>query len=323
MIKAGIAGAAGYTGGEMLRLLLQHPDVKIVFAQSESKAGKKIYEVHKDIFGTCDLEFSAGISEADVIFLCKGHGEAKQFLMKNPVSNKTKIVDLSQDFRDQETKQFNGREFVYGLPELNHEKIKMADSVANPGCFATAIQLALLPLAKCGLITSDVHINATTGSTGAGQALSESVHFSKRNNNMNAYKVMEHQHEKEIIESMGQLQPSFKQLRFIPQRGAFTRGIFSVQYVNTNEKLEKIEEVYREFYSEHPFTHLVPFEIDLKQVINTNNCFLSLQKVKDQLIIISVIDNLLKGAAGQALQNMNLMFGLSEKTGLQLKANTF
>lgn len=320
MIKAGIIGAAGYTGGEVARLLLHHPDVELSFVQSESQHGKKVYETHNDLFGATELQFQKEIGQADVLFLCKGHGESKLFLEKNKIPASTKIIDLSQDFRRKESN--NG--FVYGLPELNNEKIQKANYVANPGCFATCIQLALLPLAEKGNLNSDIHVSATTGSTGAGQTLSATNHFSWRSNNHSSYKTLSHQHEKEILESVKQLQSSFtSNLNFVPQRGAFTRGIYAVNYLKGDFDLETEKSDYETFYADSPFTHVVPFEVDVKQVVNTNNCFISLQKEKDHLIIISVIDNLLKGAAGQAVQNMNLMFGLNETQGLTLKPTAF
>ncbi len=320
MIKVGIIGAAGYTGGEVIRLLLNHPDVELSFVQSESQQAKKLYEVHQDCFGSSELIFKKEIGDADVLFLCKGHGESKAFLEINKISGSVKIIDLSQDFRHKE----NNNGFVYGLPELNKEKIQKANYVANPGCFATCIQLALLPLASTGNLNSNIYVSATTGSTGAGQTLSTTNHFSWRSNNHSSYKTLNHQHEKEILESLGQLQNNFKSnLNFVPQRGAFTRGIYSIVYLKGNFELEKIKSEYEHFYKNSLFTHLVPFEPDVKQVMNTNNCFISLQKEKDNLIIISVIDNLLKGAAGQAVQNMNLMFGLPETTGLKLKPSAF
>lgn len=324
MIKAGIIGAAGYTGGEVARLLLHHPDAELSFVQSESQHCKKLYEVHTDCFGSTELQFQKEIGEADVLFLCKGHGESKSFLEKNHISDSTKIIDLSQDFRHKENNKSGDKEFVYGLSELNKEKIKKANYIANPGCFATCIQLALLPLAAKGDLNSDVHVSATTGSTGAGQTLSATNHFSWRNNNHSAYKTLNHQHEKEILESVKQLQSSFNSnLNFVPQRGAFTRGIYAVTYVKGDFDLKILKSDYETFYNNSEFTHVVPFEIDVKQVVNTNNCFISLHKEKDNLIIISAIDNLLKGAAGQAVQNMNLMFGLKETQGLKLKPSAF
>jgi N-acetyl-gamma-glutamyl-phosphate reductase len=320
MIKAGIIGGAGYTGGEVLRLLLNHPEAEISFVQSESQAGKKVHSVHQDCFGSTELTFQKEIGDADVLFLCKGHGESKIFLEKNKISGSTKIIDLSQDFRHKETN--NG--FVYGLPELNKEMITKSNSIANPGCFATCIQLALLPLAANNNLNSDIHVTATTGSTGAGQTLSAPNHFSWRSNNHNSYKTLNHQHEKEIVESLIQLQSSFRSnLNFVPQRGAFTRGIYSVTYIKGDFNFEMVKSNYQSFYSDSPFVKIVPFEIDVKQVVNTNNCFISLQQVNDKLIIISAIDNLLKGAAGQAVQNMNLMFGLNEAQGLKLKPTAF
>ncbi len=322
MIKVGIVGGAGYTGGEVLRLLLNHPEVEINFVQSESQAGKKIYSVHQDCFGSTGLAFQKEIDETDVLFLCKGHGESKLFLEKNKISDSTKIVDLSQDFRYQGNNSFQEKQFVYGLPELNKVKIQKATYIANPGCFATCIQLALLPLASNGYLNSDIHVSATTGSTGAGQALSATNHFSWRSNNHSSYKTLNHQHEQEIMESVKELQPNFNSnFNFIPQRGAFTRGIYSVTYVKGD--IEKAKMIYQNYFSDSPFTHIVPFEVDVKQVANTNNCFISLHQEKDNLIIISAIDNLLKGAAGQAVQNMNLMFGINETTGLKLKPSAF
>jgi len=325
MIKAGIIGGAGYTGGEVLRLLLQHPHVELVFVQSESQAGKQIYEVHQDCYGTCDYRFTNDwTNDVDVLFMCKSHGEAKTFLMNNEVPATVKIIDLSQDFRHKASSQIKEKQFVYGLPELNKTQIKKANYIANPGCFATCIQLALLPLAAHNQLNSDIHVSATTGSTGAGQTLSLTNHFSWRNNNHSAYKTLQHQHEVEIIESLSQLQTYFtSNLFFVPQRGAFTRGIYSVIYLNCDKSLDEIKNWYASYYQNAAFTKVVPFEVDVKQVVNTNNCFISLQKEKDQLIIISAIDNLLKGAAGQAVQNMNIMFGLNEKIGLKLKASAF
>lgn len=324
MIKAGIIGGAGYTGGEVLRLLLHHPDAELSFLQSESQYGKKIHEVHPDCFGLTDLSFQKEMGSADVVFLCKGHGESRSFLETVTIPDSLKIIDLSQDFRHTSNNNFKDTNFVYGLPELNTEKIAKSNYIANPGCFATCIQLALLPLAACQQLNSDIHISATTGSTGAGQTLSATNHFSWRNNNHSAYKTLSHQHEKEIIESLTQLQKSFSnELNFVPQRGAFSRGIYTVCYLKGNYNLEQTRSVYSEFYSNSPFVKLVPFEIDVKQVVNTNNCFISIQKEKDALIIVSAIDNLLKGAAGQAVQNMNLQFGIKETQGLKLKPSAF
>lgn len=325
MIKAGVIGAAGYTGGELMRLLLWHPLVELVLAQSESQAGKKVYEVHTDLFPDTSLCFEKELAtDLDILFLCKGHGEAKSYLKQQSIPSSVKIVDLSQDFRHEEHRMFQERNFVYGLPELNKKDIETAHSIANPGCFATAIQLALLPLADAGVLKGAIHVSATTGSTGAGQSFSATNHFSWRSQNHSAYKTLEHQHEKEISESLSQLQSDFSsEIFFIPQRGAFTRGIHALCYVETENTLDDHRKQYESYYQSHPFTHPVPFDTDVKQVVNTNHCFISLQQKKGQLIITSVIDNLLKGAAGQAVQNMNLMFGLEEKTGLKLKPSAF
>lgn len=324
-IKVGIAGAAGYTGGELIRLLVNHPDAEIVFAQSNSNAGKYIYEVHTDLLGDTDLKFSEKISEkTDVLFLCYGHGDSYVFLEKNKINKKIKIVDLSQDFRYSNPPAAIPFPFVYGLPELNRDKIKAANHVANPGCFATAIQLAILPLAANNLLKEEIHISATTGSTGAGQALSPTSHFSWRNNNQSVYKAFQHQHLKEITHSIVQLQPLFnKPIHLIPSRGSFTRGIIASVYMNSDLSPEKAKDIYKNYYKNHPFVSISGTNIHLKQVVNTNKCLLYLEKHGNQLLIISVIDNLLKGASGQAVQNMNLIFGLDETTGLKLKASAF
>lgn len=321
-IKAGIVGGAGYTGGEMLRLLINHPSVDIVFVHSSSNAGNLISDVHTDLFGDTDLRFTGELSSVvDVLFLCVGHGDARKFLEANPIAAGIKIVDLSQDFR---LKANAGSKWVYGLPELNREKIKAADYIANPGCFATCIQLGLLPLAALGLLKSDVHINATTGSTGAGQSLSGTSHFSWRNNNLSVYKAFEHQHLSEIGESLKQLAPDFDQaMNFIPQRGDFTRGILAAIYLESDLSAEEAQRVYEDYYAEHAFTHVSKKNIDLKQVVNTNKGLVHVEKHGDKLFIVSIIDNLLKGASGQAVQNMNLMFGLPESEGLRLKAAAF
>ncbi|GGH15551.1 N-acetyl-gamma-glutamyl-phosphate reductase [Pedobacter zeae] len=324
-IKAGIIGGAGYTGGEMLRILINHPNVEIAFVNSTSNAGNLISDVHTDLVGDTDLKFVSNIEQdIDVLFLCVGHGDAKKFLAENPVSETIKIIDLSQDFRLHQKSTFENREFVYGLPELNRDKIKTAKNIANPGCFATCIQLGLLPLAEKGLIRKEVHINATTGSTGAGQSLAATSHFSWRNNNLSVYKAFEHQHLNEISESLLQLQPSLSEvLNFIPQRGAFTRGILAAMYLETDLTLEEAQNIYEEYYSAHPFTHVSRKNIDLKQVVNTNKALVHVEKHGGKLFIISIIDNLLKGASGQAVQNMNIMFGLEETAGLRLKAANF
>jgi len=324
-IKAGIIGGAGYTGGEMLRILVNHPNVEIAFVNSTSNAGNLISDVHTDLIGDTDLKFVSSIQQdIDVLFLCVGHGDARKFLTANPINENIKIIDLSQDFRLHQKSTFENREFVYGLPELNRNKIKTAKNIANPGCFATCIQLGLLPLAEKGLIQKEVHINATTGSTGAGQSLAATSHFSWRNNNLSIYKAFQHQHLNEISESLLQLQPSLSEvLNFVPQRGAFTRGILAAMYLETDLTLEEAQDIYEEYYSAHPFTHVSQKNIDLKQVVNTNKALIHIEKHGRKLFIISIIDNLLKGASGQAVQNMNLMFGLEETGGLRLKAANF
>ncbi|WP_175634935.1 N-acetyl-gamma-glutamyl-phosphate reductase [Pedobacter ghigonis] len=324
-IKAGIIGGAGYTGGEMLRILVNHPNVEIAFVNSTSNAGNLISDVHTDLIGDTDLRFVNDIpQDIDVLFLCVGHGDAKKFLAANPINENIKVIDLSQDFRLHEKSTFENREFVYGLPELNRDKIKSASNIANPGCFATCIQLGLLPLAAKGLIKQEVHINATTGSTGAGQSLATTSHFSWRNNNLSIYKAFEHQHLNEISESLLQLQPSLANtLNFIPQRGAFTRGILAAMYMESDLTLEEAQTIYEDYYSAHPFTHVSRKNIDLKQVVNTNKALVHIEKHGNKLFVISIIDNLLKGASGQAVQNMNLMFGLEETAGLKLKAANF
>ena len=321
-VRAGIVGGAGYTGGEMLRLLINHPSVDIVFVNSKSNAGNLISDVHTDLFGDTDLRFSGALSsDIDVLFLCVGHGDAKKFLDANPVAEGIKIIDLSQDFR---LKAAAGQDWVYGLPELNRERIKTANYIANPGCFATCIQLGLLPLATKGLLKGEVHVNATTGSTGAGQSLSPTSHFSWRNNNLSIYKAFEHQHLNEIGESLIQMDPNFDGvLNFIPQRGDFPRGILASMYVESDLTAEEAQTFYEEYYAAHPFTHVSKKNIDLKQVVNTNKALVHVEKHGNKLFVISIIDNLLKGASGQAVQNMNLIFGLEERQGLALKAAGF
>lgn len=321
-IRAGIIGGAGYTGGELIRILLNHPDAKIIFVRSKSNAGNPLYAVHQDLLGETEMKFAAEMnSDIDVLFLCVGHGEAKTFLEKNKISHKIKIIDLSQDFRLGE--KIDNREFVYGLPELNKEKIGAANNIANPGCFATAIQLSLLPLAKAGLL-EDIYTTGITGSTGAGQGLNATSHFSWRANNIQAYKTLTHQHLAEIGQSFMQLNPSGKtDLSFVPWRGDFTRGIFISSQIRCNLNIAELRSLYKDYYAGHPFVSLSNESIFLKQVVNTNQCFIQLEKVGTKLVIHSIIDNLLKGASGQAVQNMNLMFSLSETTGLKLKANYF
>jgi N-acetyl-gamma-glutamyl-phosphate reductase len=321
-IKVGIVGGAGYTGGELIRILLNHPDSEIVFVHSKSNAGNFLYKVHRDLQGDTDMKFSAALSQKiDVLFLCVGHGDAVKFLSENKLNDRIKIIDLSQDFRLGES--LNKRKFVYGLPELNKTAIKKAKNIANPGCFATAIQLGLLPLAKAGLL-KEIHTTGITGSTGAGQGLSETSHFSWRANNIQAYKTLSHQHLKEIGQSMLQLNPAANiDLNFIPWRGDFTRGIFISSQIICDLELLNISALYKKYYTAHPFVVLSEEAVFLKQVVNTNKCFIQLEKIGNKLVIHSVIDNLLKGASGQALQNMNLMFGLEETTGLKLKAIGF
>jgi N-acetyl-gamma-glutamyl-phosphate reductase len=322
-IKAGIAGGAGYTGGELLRLLLNHQNVEIAFVHSRSNAGQPVSKVHTDLAGDTDLRFSAELqNDVDVLFLCVGHGEARQFLKDNQVSAATRIIDLSQDFRLSGNAVVGDREFVYGLPELNAEKIRTARNIANPGCFATAIQLGILPLAKAGLL-GEVHTTGITGATGAGQKLTETSHFPWRASNIQAYKSLAHQHMSEIMESVAALQPGHKALNFIPWRGDFTRGIYVTSYTQCDLSEEEAYELYSAYYSDAVFTHVNREMIHMKQVVNTNKCLLHLEKEGDKLIIHSAIDNLLKGASGQAVQNMNIMFGLKQGVGLKLKATAF
>lgn len=324
-IRAGIIGGAGYTGGEMLRILINHPNVEIIFVHSNSNTGKHVYEVHSDLFGDTNLRFSGELSNAiDVLFLCVGHGDARKFLETNVIPDHIKIIDLSQDFRLVQNSKIKNKNFVYGLPELNREAIKTADNIANPGCFATCLQLGLLPLASKGLLKNEVHITATTGSTGAGQSLAATSHFTWRNDNLSVYKAFNHQHLNEIGQSLKQLQVNFNQaINFIPYRGDFTRGIIASIYMDSDLSAEEALKLYHEYYESHPFTHVTSHNIDLKQVVNTNKCFLQVTKHEGKLLIISILDNLLKGASGHAVQNMNLLFGLDERAGLRLKAAAF
>jgi N-acetyl-gamma-glutamyl-phosphate reductase len=321
-IKAGIVGGAGYTGGELIRILLNHPAVEIIFVHSKSNADHFVYEVHRDLQGDTDIKFISALSQKiDVLFLCVGHGDAVKFLSENKINDKIKVIDLSQDFRLGETE--GKRKFVYGLPELNKTAIKKAKNIANPGCFATAIQLGLLPLAKAGLL-NEIHTTGITGSTGAGQGLNATSHFSWRANNIQAYKTLSHQHLKEIGQSMLQLNPAGNvDLNFIPWRGDFTRGIFISSQVKCSLELNEATTLYKKYYAAHPFIVLSEEPIFLKQVGNTNKCFIQIEKIGSNLVVHSAIDNLLKGASGQAVQNMNLMFGMGETTGLKLKANYF
>jgi len=323
-IKAGIIGGAGYTGGELIRLLIHHPGVSVSFIHSRSNAGKPVHSVHQDLLGDTELKFSGDLNDdVDLIFLCLGHGESKKFLAENKIADKVKVIDLANDFRLSESSKLDSRNFIYGLPELNREQIKKAKNVANPGCFATTIQLGLLPLAKAGLL-KDVYTTGITGSTGAGQSLSATSHFSWRENNIQAYKTLTHQHLGEIGESLKQLQPAGDiHVNFVPWRGDFTRGIFVSSQVRCDESLIELNKIYEDFYAGHLFTHITKEPLFLKQVVNTNKCIIQLEKVGSMLVVHSVTDNLLKGASGQAVQNMNLMFGLDETAGLNLKANYF
>ena len=322
-IKVGIVGGAGYTGGELIRLLIHHPSVAVSFIHSRSNAGNPVAAVHQDLLGETDLQFTGELSnDIDVLFLCVGHGEAKKFLTENPIDEKIKVIDLSQDFRLAHSAKLGSRSFVYGLPELNRGEIRKAANIANPGCFATGIQLGLLPLAKAGLL-DEVHTTGITGSTGAGQSLAATSHFSWRANNIQAYKTLSHQHLKEINQSLQQLGSATPEINFVPWRGDFTRGIFVSSTLTCDWKLDQLVELYTDFYKGQPFTFLSQKEIFLKQVVNTNKCVIQLEKVGTKLVVHSAIDNLLKGASGQAVQNMNLLFGLDERAGLGLKAIAF
>lgn len=310
MIKVGIIGGAGYAGGETIRLLLNHPSVKLTFVQSRSQAGKFLYETHTDLVGETELKFSAEIDESvDVIFLCLGHGESRKLLSEKPIN--TKLIDLGNDFRLSDAEGF-----VYGLPEFQREKIKKASKVANPGCFATTIQLGLLPLAGK---FKEVYATGITGSTGAGQKLQDTTHFTWRANNISAYKTLTHQHMGEINRTLG----TSNSIHFVPWRGDFTRGIFVSSVMTNNDSLDNLNKLYKDYYKGHPFTHVADSMIDLKQVVNTNKCLVFLEKEGDKLVVHSALDNLLKGASGQAVQNMNLMFGLKEDEGLRLKSIVF
>lgn len=324
MINAGIIGGAGYTGGELIRLLIHHPEVTITFVHSKSNAGNPLHKVHADLLGDTNLEFTADLNlNVDVLFLCAGHGEGRKFMQEIDLPEHIRVIDLSNDFRLSASSVIGTREFMYGLPELNREAIRHAKNIANPGCFATCIQLGLLPLAKAALL-DDIHVTGITGSTGAGQSLAPTSHFSWRANNIQAYKTLTHQHLGEIGESLLKLQPgSDIEVNFIPWRGDFTRGIFVSSLITCDWKAEQIYTLFEEFYEGHPFTQVSREPIFLKQVVNTNKCIIQPEKVGSKLVVHSITDNLLKGASGQAVQNMNLMFGLEETTGLQLKANYF
>ena len=324
-INIGIIGAAGYTGGELLRIVINHPNINIAFAHSKSQVGKPVYATHTDLLGDTDLTFSGediqtllNQENLQAIFLCSGHGESKKFLDEYTLPESVRIIDLSTDFRDES----NG--FTYGLPELQRDKIKTSTRIANPGCFATSIELAILPLADAGLVKEDIHISAVTGSTGAGQALSATTHFSWRNNNLSIYKAFSHQHLTEIKMSLKKLQPGFESgVHFVPYRGDFTRGIMANVYTPFAGTLDEAKEIYKRYYAQHPFTHVSETPIDVKQVVNTNKCFIHLELHDGQLLITSIIDNLTKGASGQAVQNLNLLFDLPEDAGLRLKAPSF
>ena len=322
MIKIGILGAAGYTGGELIRLLLNHPEAEIVFANSESNAGNLVADVHEGLYGDTDLRFTSEMpfDKVDVVYFCFGHGKSEQFLREHTIPAHVKIIDLAQDFR----LAAPDNDYVYGLPEINRERIAAAQHVANPGCFATCIQLGLLPAAKLGIVKGDIAVNAITGSTGAGQKPGATTHFSWRNNNMSIYKAFCHQHVPEICQSLKQVQGELDaEIDFIPYRGDFARGIFATEVVKTDMPIEQIVEAYKNFYKDAPFTHYVDNAIDMKQVVNTNKALIHCDKFGNKLLITSTIDNLLKGAVGQAVQNMNIMFGLEETMGLRLKGSAF
>lgn len=327
-IRVGIIGGAGYTGGELIRLLVNHPNVELSFIHSRSNADQPVYKVHQDLVGETKLKFTDSLTPLgdgglDVLFLCLGHGESKKFLAENTIDERIKIIDLANDFRLSASSQIGNRKFVYGLPELNKEEIKSAQNIANPGCFATTLQLGLLPLAKAGLL-KDVYTTGITGSTGAGQSLSATSHFSWRANNIQAYKTLTHQHLGEIGESLLQLQPNSDiKVNFVPWRGDFTRGIFISSQIQSDKSLDELYKLYEDFYAGAAFTHVIKEAVFLKQVVNTNKCLIQLEKAGDMLVVHSAADNLLKGASGQAVQNMNLLFGLDERTGLNLKANYF
>ena len=326
-IRIGITGGAGYTGGELIRILLHHPQAELVSVQSRSNSGEQLSAVHQDLAGDTDLLFTDTLSQdIDVLFLCVGHGEARKFLLDNPVKTEIRLIDLSQDFRLESNNHPTSfsKPFIYGLPELNREQIRLASSIANPGCFASAIELGLLPLAKQGWLT-EVFCTGITGSTGAGQGLNATSHFSWRANNIQAYKTLTHQHLAEVNQSLNQYQEGFgsNRLHFVPWRGDFTRGIFVSSQLKIKQDLPALLNLYQDYYAGHPFTGISETPIFLKQVVNTNKCLIQLEKQGDMLVVHTVIDNLLKGASGQAVQNMNLMFGLEETEGLKFKANYF
>ena len=321
MIRVGILGAAGYTGGELIRLLINHPQAEIVFANSESNAGNLICDVHEGLMGETDMRFTAEMpfNEVDVVFFCFGHGKSRAFLQEHTIPSHVRIIDLAQDFRIA-----GEHDYVYGLPETHRQEISACMHLANPGCFATCIQLGLLPALKAGIISGDIHTNGITGSTGAGQKPGATTHFSWRNDNISIYKTFTHQHLHEINQTIHELQPQYDgQMFFIPQRGCFTRGIFVTSYARCNTPIEEVKAIYEDYYRDAAFTHVVSTSPDMKQVVNTNKALVYVERYADQLLMVSCIDNLLKGAVGQAVENMNLMFGLPEDTGLRLKASAF
>ena len=321
MVRVGILGAAGYTGGELIRLLINHPQAEIVFANSESNAGNLICDVHEGLMGETDMRFTAEMpfDEVDVVFFCFGHGKSRAFLQEHTIPSHVRIIDLAQDFRIA-----GEHDYVYGLPETHRQEISACMHLANPGCFATCIQLGLLPALKAGIISGDIHTNGITGSTGAGQKPGATTHFSWRNDNISIYKTFTHQHLHEINQTIHELQPQYDgQMFFIPQRGCFTRGIFVTSYARCNTPIEEVKAIYEDYYRDAAFTHVVSTSPDMKQVVNTNKALVYVERYADQLLMVSCIDNLLKGAVGQAVENMNLMFGLPEDTGLRLKASAF
>ena len=321
MVRVGILGAAGYTGGELIRLLIHHPEVKIVFANSESNAGNPVAAVHEGLYGDTDLTFTdqTPFDQVDVVFFCFGHGKSEAYLRDHEIPADVKIIDMAQDFRIK-----GAHDFVYGLPETHRDAIRQCQHLANPGCFATCIQLGLLPLAKAGLLANDIAVNAITGSTGAGQKPGATTHFSWRSNNLSIYKPFQHQHIAEIRQSLKQVQGYLDaDIDFIPYRGDFARGIFCTAVIKTAAPVEDVVEAYKEFYADAAFTHYSDKPIDLKQVVNTNKALVHVEKYGNKLLVTSAIDNLLKGAVGQAVQNMNLMFGIDETAGLKLKASAF
>jgi N-acetyl-gamma-glutamyl-phosphate reductase len=333
MIRVGILGAAGFTGGELIRLLVNHPEVEIVFANSESNAGNSVADIHEGLYGDTDIKFTSEMpfDRIDVVFFCFGHGKSEAFMKTHNIPENVKIIDLAQDFRlapENITKTQHPtaqkHDFIYGLPEINADQIAKAQHVANPGCFATCIQLGLLPAAKMHLITKDVSVNAITGSTGAGQKLQTTTQYSWRDNNLSIYKAFRHQHIPEIRQSLKQIQGFLNtSIDFIPYRGCFTRGVFATEVVKTNADSDEIIAGYKEFYKDAAFTHYIDQPLDLKQVVNTNKALIHVDKIDDKLLITSCLDNLLKGAVGQAVQNMNIMFGIDQKSGLNLKGSAF